>query len=151
MSGAAYDKTPAYRRGLWLMLLLSFVAPLAIGATCYLAFQDEATSVLIGIIAMQAGHSIWFHIRLVHLRPFIHKVLDGTLTEEPPYHSAERWQDDPRYAIPAGLPVGGVMGVVIWMTDDPHLPWWVLLPLALGFGLFFGTAMWFVHKHMKGR
>src|SRR5262245_50221807 len=67
ISGGAYGKTPAYRRGLWLMLLLSYVAPLAVGATCYLAFEDWFISVLIGLIALQVGHSIWFHLRLVHL------------------------------------------------------------------------------------
>jgi cyanate permease len=90
-------------------------------------------------------------MRLVQLRPFIRQVLGGSIVEEPPYHRAERWQDDPRYAIPnAGLFFAALMGAAMWLNDH-RLPWWGVLALALASGLLFGTAMWFVHKHMKGR
>lgn len=150
MSGAAYGKTPAFRRDRWL-LLLAYVVPFALGALGYRIFQDLDAALLIGVVTLLSGQSAWFHLRLVHLRPFIRQVLDGTLTEVPPYHRVERWADDPRYAIPAGILYGGWgLPLVMWITDDPHLPWWALLLLTLVIGLGFGTAMWFVNKRFKG-
>jgi hypothetical protein len=151
MAGAAFGKTQAFRRSLWLLALLGFAAPIGLGLIGYFALQNVAAGVVVAVIAMQIGYSAWFHLRSTQLRPFIRQVLDGTITEEPPYHRAERWQDDPRYAIPqAGLFFGGFMGVAMWISDD-RLPWWVILPLAFGSGLFFGTWMWFVHRLLKGR
>jgi hypothetical protein len=42
------------------------------------------------------------------------------------------------------------MAGAMLLTED-RLPWWVVLPLAVGLGLFFGTAMWFERKYMKAR
>ena len=41
------------------------------------------------------------------------------------------------------------MAVAMLMNDN--IPWWIVLPLNLLIGLFFGTTTWFVFKYAKGR
>jgi len=143
-SGAAYAKTPASRRNEWLRRALVLGLPIAAGLIVYLVFKDLWIAGLAMAVMAIVVERAWFHFHLTQLRPFMREVLQGPIPDAPA-SAAEQPGGRPWIG---GLFFGAFMAGAMLLTED-RLPWWFVLPLAAGLGLFFGIGLRLLQKGVR--